>query len=293
VLGPTASGKSALAVELARKFNAEVISADSRQVFKGMDLGTGKITKREMRGIPHHLLDVASPKKPFDVVRWKKLADKAVADIISRGKLPIICGGTGLYIKALTENVAYPDVPPNWKLRAGLEKKSVPALFTVLKKLDSTRAKTIDRHNPRRLVRAIEIARAIGKIPTAKIKPRHDVLLIGIRKSPAELKKVIGKRFILRISKGMIEEAKKLHIRGLSWKRMEEIGLEYKYLAFYLRGKINKEKMLEELNTKIWQYARRQMTWFRKTPNVRWISSQKKAERVVHDFLSRSLSQLS
>ena len=162
VLGPTASGKSDLAVRLAKTFNGEVVSADSRQVYRGMNIGTGKITKKEMRGIPHHLLSVASPKKTFDVVQWKEKADKAIADIIQRGKMPIICGGTGLYIKALVENVAYPDVPPDWKLRKTLERKTTHQLFATLQKLDPLRAQTIDPRNPRRLIRAIEIVKHTG-----------------------------------------------------------------------------------------------------------------------------------
>lgn len=285
VLGPTASGKSALAVALARKFNGEVISADSRQVYRGMNLGTGKVTKKEMRDVKHHLLDVCSPKKKFDVVQWKTKAEKAVADIVQRGKFPIVCGGTGLYIKALVENISYPEVPPNWPLRRRLATESPKELFVMLKKLDPARAKTIDRNNPRRLVRAIEIAKALGKVPAAKTKPRYDALVIGIKKTSAELKKAIAKRLRERIKKGMIKEAQKLQAQGVSWKRMEEIGLEYRYLALHLQGKLTKKEMVETLNAKIWQYARRQMTWFRKTPNVYWIKTEKEAENLTRKFI--------
>ena len=309
ILGPTASGKSALAVALARTFNGEVISADSRQVYKEMDLGTGKITKKEMRGVRHHLLDVTLPKKKFDVVQWKEIADKAITDITRRDKLPIVCGGTGLYIKALTENITYPDVPPDWKLRKKLEKKSVRELFAMLEKLDPQRAKTIDPDNPRRLMRAIEIAIQRGKAPISHFPaiagewdicniqngnvlretsvPRYDVLIIGIKKSYDELKKEIARRLVERIRKGMVAEARKLHQQGVSWKRMEEIGLEYKYLALHLQGKLTKKEMAEALNAKSWQYARRQMTWFRKTKNVRWIGTLKEAEKLVREFVKK------
>jgi len=143
ILGPTSSGKSALAVELARKFNGEVVSADSRQVYKGMDIGTGKITKKEMAGVPHYILDVASPKTIFDVARYQKMAHKKIADILKRGKLPIVCGGTGLYIKAIVENPSYPDIPPDLKLRERLEKKPV----TKYPKLRSYYAKKSRREN--------------------------------------------------------------------------------------------------------------------------------------------------
>lgn len=271
ILGPTASGKSDLAVRLAKKFNGEVVSADSRQVYKGMDIGTGKITKKEMAGVPHHLIDIVSPKTRFDVARYQKLAHKKITDILKRGKLPVVCGGTGLYIKAIVENPQYPDVPPDWKLRKNLERKTTKELFAILKKLDLKRAKTIDKKNPRRLIRAIEIARQTGQVPLVKNDPSYDALIIGIKKSLNELKKAVATRLHKRMRQGMIAEVKKLRGSGVSWHRLEELGLEYKYIALYLQNKMDKETMLETLETKINQYAKRQMTWFKKTPGVRWI----------------------
>ena len=285
ILGPTASGKSDLAVELAEKFNGEIISADSRQLYKGMDIGTGKITKKEMRGIPHHLLDVVSPKTKFDVARYQKMAHKKITDILKRDKLPIVCGGTGLYIKAIVENPRYPDVPPDWKLRKKLEKLSAEKLFSMLKKLDWARAKTIDSKNPRRLIRAIEIAKQINRVPPKKDYPKYDALLIGIKKSPDELKKAIATRLHKRIRQGMIAEVRKLRKQGISWKRLEELGLEYKYIALYLQNKMNEKTMLETLETKINQYAKRQMTWFKKTPNVNWIRTEKEAITITQSAL--------
>jgi len=285
ILGPTASGKSDLAVRLAQKYNGEVISADSRQVYRGMDIGTGKVTKKEMGGIRHHLLDVASPRKNFDVVQWKEKADAAIADIAKRGKLPIVCGGTGLYIKALVENIEYPNAPQNWKLRKALEKKTTLQLFAMLKKLDPTRAKTIDPHNPRRLIRAIEIVKHTGApVPEKNAEPIYDALLLGITKSDAELKKRIYTRFLARMEKGMVAEVKKLRDQGISWKRMEELGLEYKYLAQYLQKKMTKQEMMEVLETKINQYAKRQMTWFKKTARVHWITTEQHARREIKKF---------
>ena len=287
ILGPTASGKSTLAVELAKTFNCEVISADSRQVYRGMNIGTGTITKKEMRGVPHHLLDVASPKKKFSVVQWKEKAEKAIANITKRGKTPIVCGGTGLYIKALVENIAYPDVPPDWKLRKKLDQKTAKQLVAILQKLDPARSKIIDRHNPRRLIRAIEIVKHTGKpVPATIAAPHYSTLLIGIKKSVPELKKRIRARLCARMKKGMVQDAKKLRASGVSWKRMEEMGLEYKYLAQYLQGKITKREMIETLDTKIYQYAKRQLTWFKKTPNIHWESKHTKIERLVRAFLS-------
>ena len=168
VVGPTASGKSSYAVKLARSIGGEGVSADSRQVYKGLDVGTGKITRKEMRGVPHHLLDVVSPKKVFTAHDFVERGQAAIESILNRGKTPIICGGTGFYIDALLGRMPLPNVPPNPALRARLEKKSASQLFAMLQKIDSRRAKNIDRHNPVRLVRAIEIAKALGKVPTAK-----------------------------------------------------------------------------------------------------------------------------
>lgn len=282
ILGPTASGKSGLAVELAKKFNGEIISADSRQVYKGLNIGTGKVTKKEMRGIPHHLLDVASPKTIFDVAKYKKLADKAIEKIIKKGGLPILCGGTGLYIDAVAKNIEYPDIPQNWELRTKLEKKNSEELFKELKKLDPKRAKNIDPFNKRRLIRAIEIIKTTGKaVGILQTKPKYDVLFIGVKRSPEELEKLIHKRLLARMKQGMVAEAKRLHKSGLSYKRMRQLGLEYKYLALFLQGEITKKEMTEELELKIRQYAKRQLLWFKRNQEIYWTSSQKEAEALL------------
>ncbi len=245
IVGPTSSGKSALAVELARKFRGEVISADSRQVYKGLDIGTGKITKREMRGIPHHLLDVVSPKKVFTAHDYRIHATHAVAQVACMGKLPIICGGTGFYIDALVGRIALPDVPANPALRARLEKKSARMLFAMLKKKDPRRAKMIDPRNPRRLIRALEISYALGKNPVPNKDLRYDALWIGLAPTMKELKEKIAIRLFARIRGWMIVEARQLHRDGLSYKRMEELGLEYRSLARFLRGQIGRMEMVK------------------------------------------------
>lgn len=309
ILGPTASGKSALAVELARKFGGEVVSADSRQVYRGLDVGTGKITKREMRGVPHHLLDVASPKsrKKFTVADYQKLAGKAVDDILARGKLPIICGGTGFYIQALVDDIALPDVPPNAALRKKLAKKSPVALIKILRKLDPVRAKNIDPKNPHRLIRAIEIATTLGKVPPlkksgSKNQPpaKYAPLFIGLKIEPKELREKIAVRLKKRLgdtrgegrktrNKNMIQEARDLHAAGLSWKRMRELGLEYRFLADFLTSKISREQMVRELETAIWQYSRRQMSWFGRDGRIEWIQPKDmtKIEKLARKFLKK------
>ncbi|MEK7117944.1 MAG: tRNA (adenosine(37)-N6)-dimethylallyltransferase MiaA [Patescibacteria group bacterium] len=287
ILGPTASGKSDLASALAKKFNGEVISADSRQVYRGLDIGVGKITKKEMKGVPHHLLDVANPRKQFTVADYKTLTNLAIAQIVKVDKMPIICGGTGFYISALLDEINIPEVKPNETLRKQLAKKSASELFEILKKLDPIRAQNIDKNNPRRLVRAIEIAKALGKVP--KIESRimnYEVCKIGIQIPKEELRKRINKRLESRIKKGMIGEARKLHRKGLSYKRMRELGLEYRRLADFLQNKINKIELTTLLQNEIWQYAKRQMTWFKRDKSIKWFGPNiKKITKEVEKFL--------
>ena len=293
VCGPTAVGKSTLAISLARKWNSEIISADSRQVYRGLNIGTGKVTRKEMAGVPHHMLDVANPKKRFTVAEFQKMASEKIGEIFSRGKVPIICGGTGFYISALVDGITFPEVPPNKKLRAELEKKSPEELLKILKKLDPRRASEIDPLNKRRIARAIEIAQALGKVPNLQLttynQQPYKTIFIGITLPPKKLREKIYIRLFARIREGMIQEAKRLHRQGLSWKRMEELGLEYRYLAKYLKNEISKKEMTEKLETEIWHYARRQMTWFRANKRIKWFSPNeyKKIEKIVKTYLGK------
>ncbi len=273
-MGPTASGKSDLAVNIAKERNGEIISADSRQVYKGLDIGSGKITKREMRGVPHFLLDVANPKKVFTVADFKRLGQKAIDDILSRGKTPIIVGGTGFYIDTLVFDLDLPEVPPNKILREKLEKKTIEELFAELEKLDPERAEEIDSKNKVRLVRALEIVDALGKIPKVNRSEKFNIEWIGIDWPDEVLKERIHTRLLKRIKSGMIKEAENLHVKGLSYKRMEQFGLEYRYMSRFLKGEISKEEMISELETKIRQYAKRQRTWFKRNKNIKWINPQ-------------------
>jgi tRNA dimethylallyltransferase len=271
VLGPTATGKSALAVSLAKKLGGEVISADSRQVYKGMDLGTGKITKKEMSGVKHYLLDITDPNKYFSVVRYKQLAEKAIQEIINKHKLPIICGGTGFYIDSVIKNIEFPDVEPNQKLRKSLHKKSTDELFSMLKRLSPSRAKSIDKNNKVRIIRAIEIAKKLGEVPKMiQSQTPYNPIFIGLDLPDAELKKKIHIRLFARVKAAMINEVKKLHKDGVNWKRLESFGLEYGYIALYLQNKMSKEEMLKKLETEIWHFAKRQRTWFRRNEEIRW-----------------------
>lgn len=304
IVGPTATGKSDLAVLLAKKFRGEVVSADSRQVYWGLDIGTGKVPcdpqpKSSMQratgylhqGIPHHLLDIASPRRTFTVSHYQNRARKAIEKIWKNRKLPILCGGTGFYVRAVVDNIALPEVPPNKKLRERLEAKSIAELYEMLKKLDPRRAREIDRKNPRRLVRAIEIAQHLGKVPRLKQRLRDDreTLIVGIDMPDRELKARIKKRLDVRMKQGMVAEVKKLHRGGLSWRRMERLGLEYRYLARFLQGKITRVEMVRQLEREIWHYAKRQRTWFRNDKRILWFkpSQKKKMETLVKNFLRK------
>lgn len=274
IVGPTSSGKSASAVRLARTVNGEVISADSRQVYRGLDIGTGKITKREMKGVRHHLLDVASPKTQFTAHDFLVQARKALNEITERGHVPIIAGGTGFYVDALVGRIALPEVAANTKLRARLEKKSVAELFGMLKRADPARAKTIEPHNKRRLIRALEIAKSIGRVPAPSKNrrfPYMEVLWFGIDAPRHELDKKIKVRLAARLKQGMIAEARRLHKSGLSYKRMEELGLEYRALARFLQGKTTRTEVEAELFRDIRRYAKRQITYWKRNKDIRWL----------------------
>lgn len=281
ILGQTATGKSDLAVEIAKEFNGEIISADSRQVYKGLNIGSGKITKREMKGVSHHLLDIVSPKSVFSVLQFQKKANKIISDISKRGKVPIIAGGTAFYIQSIVDNISIPEVKVNKELRKKLESQETVKLFKTLEKLDPQRAKNIDSKNKVRLIRAIEIAKAIGKVPKVTKNKKYESLQIGLYWPDNILKKRIYDRLIARLKNGMVGESRKLHKNGLSWKRMESLGLEYRFTAQFLQKKISKEEMIEKLNTEIWHFAKRQKTWFKKDKRIKWfkptqISSIKK-----------------
>jgi tRNA dimethylallyltransferase len=265
ILGQTATGKSEMAVKIAKKIGGEIISADSRQVYKGLDIGSGKITQKEMRGIPHHLLDIANPKNKFTISEYQKLAISAMAEIVKKDKVPIICGGTGFYIDAITKGTVFPEVPPNLKLRKSLEKKPTPELWKILKKLDSRRAKNIDKNNKVRLIRAIEIAKALGKVPKiTKVKPLYKFVKIGLHLPSRELQEKIEKRVKKMFKTGLLKEIKKLKKIGISDKRLRELGFEY--------YNPTEEKVIAGTL----KYSKRQLTWFKRDKEIKWFTSKEK-----------------
>lgn len=286
IMGPTASGKSDLAILLARKYNGEIISADSRQVYRGMDIGTGKVTKDEQALIPHHLLDVASPKRTYNVTHFVRDAKRAIADIQKRGKTPIICGGTGFWIQALIEDSPFPAVKPNLALRKKLEKFSAEELFGQLKKVDLVRAKSIDAQNKVRLIRALEICEALGTVPVpiSHKLSANSYLIIALNPSQEILYRNISVRLDKRLEQGMVAEVEALRSSGLSWKRLESFGLEYKYVALLLQKKITLDEMKERLEFEIRHYAKRQLTWlrrFEKSHPLHWVATSAEAEKLI------------
>lgn len=353
IVGPTATGKTELALSLAKKFNGEIISADSRAIYKGLDIGTAKPPGRWLtspaklstspglrppipwalgrgwgrgrngrlreyftyQGVRFYLIDFLSPKKTFSAADFAKKAQKAIADIRRRGKLPIMAGGTGFWIDALVNPRLLSPIPANPQMRKKNEKLSPVQLFTKLKKLDPLRAKTIDRHNKRRLIRAIEIAmqsqlgksfqknvilNPFGKLRAGLIqnpnKPgidsgfhqhdnnTHSVLFLSLTLPNAELKQKIRKRFLQWLAMGLVAETKKL-TRNVSSQRLKEIGLTYLIVAEYLAGKIDKNEMIERSVNSIYHYAKRQKTWFKKNPHIHWVKNSRQAETAVAIYL--------
>lgn len=295
ILGPTASGKSDVAIKLAKKFDGEIISADSRQVYRGMNLGTGKVTPEEQKMAVHHIIDVADPNDEFNVSHFKKLAEKKIGDILKRRKLPIVCGGTGFWIQSIVDDVQLPEVKPNKELRNILRNKSAEELFAMLEKLDPQRAENIDAKNKVRLIRAIEICKAIGKVPKTKVqhqnvkKPnaKYDFLQIGIEIEKEILNQKIKKRLESRFDDGMLQEVENLHQSGVSWERLESFGLEYRWLARYLQKKIPLEEMKGKLYFDIIHYAKRQMTWFKRDKRILWLKNYPEIEKIVKEFTKK------
>ncbi len=292
IVGPTASGKTSLGITLAQHFHGEVISADSRQVYRGLDLGTGKVTRVEMDGIPHHLLDVANPQKVYTVSDYVRDARPVLYDINHRGLTPIVVGGSFFYVDALLGRVSLPEVPPNEALRTELDSMTTEALFAYLEKQDPRRASEIDKDNRRRLIRAIEISAALGAVPLPYTESPYDVLMFGIAIEKEVLHANIHKRLIDRIEMGMVREVEALLKNGLSHERLESLGIEYNVISRHLRGALSYYKMLEEIETKSRQFAKRQMTWLKRDKSIVWVdkSDIESIENVVKNFLEKGIS---
>lgn len=275
IVGPTASGKTGLSIAIAKEFNGEVISSDSRQVYKGLDIGTEKVTTGEMEGVAHHLLDVVEPSIVYTATDYKRDATKVTEDIFVRGHLPIIAGGTFFYVDTFLGRISTPEVPPNPELREELEKLTASELYKRLETLDPKRAANIDPHNHRRLMRSIEVADALGTVPPQEESEcPYDLLMIGIETDRKELRARIRARAQEALTKGLVEETQALLNDEVSRERLSEIGLEYRIIMEYMDGDLTDEELIQKLEEKNWQYAKRQLTWLRRDESIEWFERE-------------------
>jgi len=281
VLGPTATGKTTFAAHLAAKLNGEIISADSRQVYRGMDLATGKDIEDYIvdgKQIPYHLVDIVEPGYEYNVYEFQKDFLKVYDDIVRRGKIPVLCGGTGLYIESVLKGYRLVNVPENKQLRADLSDLSDNELVTMLEKFKVPH-NTTDTKDRKRLIRAIEIQTYYREHPeTDRRFPKIENTIFGIRFEREIIRNRITERLKKRLDSGMLDEVKELLDKGLTSAQLKFYGLEYKYLTMHITGEINYDEMFRLLNTAIHQFAKRQMTWFRRMERsgieIHWIDGE-------------------
>lgn len=285
--GTTASGKSGMGVELAAHYGGEIISADSRQVFRGLDLGSGKITPEETQGVPHHLIDVVNPNDFFSMHDFQRMAYEAIDGVIARGKIPFLVGGTGLYVASVTEGYVMSDIEPDLEYRAYLETFETPKLYEMLMAVRPDAE--VDAKNRNRVMRILEKIHD-GDDIDAPNQPRYDCLKIGMTYDRPVLRDRIDERLKLRVELGMIEEVQRLIDEGATIEFMLKLGLEYRFVTQYLTGEIpDKQEMLDLLATAIKQFAKRQMIWFRRDKEIQWLdmdsSPKAQAIRMIDEFL--------
>ncbi len=287
VVGTNASGKSSLGVRLAQRFGGEIVSADSRQVFRGLDLGSGKISPEETRGVPHHLLDVCEPNDFFSMADFQNLAYRAIDGILARGRVPFLVGGTGLYVASVTEGYQLSDRVPNLAYREELETKTTPELYEML--ASAVPGVEIDRNNRNRVMRALEkLESGDTQMPSREAKYR--VLKLGVSWDRETLKKRIDERLERRMNEGMVDEVRTLIKNGASHEFLMKLGLEYRFLTRYLDGEFaSEQEMTEALSAAIKKFAKRQMTWFRRDPDIHWLNmtgdAYEQACALIEEFL--------
>jgi len=269
IAGTNASGKSGLGVALAERWGGEIVSADSRQVFRGLDLGSGKITPQETRGVPHHLIDVCEPGDFFSMHDFQRLAYAAIDGILGRGRLPFLVGGTGLYVASVTEGYVMSDSPPDLEYRQYLETFETPRLYEML--LKAVPDTDVEPKNRNRVMRLLEKLHA-GDDHVPHNQPRYECLKLGVTWDRETLRRRIDERLERRLKAGMIDEVRGLIDRGVSLEFLMKLGLEYRFITQYLTGQIATEaEMVELLGTAIKQFAKRQMTWFRRDGDIQWL----------------------
>ena len=290
VLGPTASGKSTLGLALAQRFDGEIVSADSRQVYRGLDIGTAKVTPAEQALVPHHLLDVADPRQVYTVAQYQRDAIAAINAILAHGHQPFVVGGSPHYIQAVVDNLEIPRIAPQPELRAQLEARPLAELLAQLEQLDPQSAATIDRNNPRRVIRALEVCLISGTPFSRQRRVAESLyrsLLLGIEWPREVLYHRIDARVDERMRQGMVEEVRGLLDEGVSHERLEALGLEYRYISRLLRGEFKSEdEMVVRLKYAIHDFTRRQLTWFRRDKRIVWVEGGDwgQAEVVVKEF---------
>jgi tRNA dimethylallyltransferase len=291
IVGPTASGKTALGISLAKKYHGEIVSADSRQIYRGMDIGTAKSPLSEQENIPHYLLDIKNPDEDYTVADYKHDAVAAIENILKKKKLPIMVGGTGLYIDAVLDNLDIPEIKADPELRAKIERdiaeNGLAAIFKKLVDRDPEAAYLVDPKNPRRVVRALEVAILTGEPFTAQRKKNEPIfaaLKIGVNPLPEILRQRIDLRVDLMIQDGLVSEVETLVKKyGAARAAFDAIG--YREIIGYLNGKMSLEQASDIMKHNTWHYAKRQMTWFRKDKKIRWVTEPKETETLVEDFL--------
>ena len=288
IVGTNASGKSSLGIELARHYDADIVSADSRQVYEGLDLGSGKVTKEEMKGVRHYLIDVAKPNDFFSLSHYQKLAYEAIDEIFSKGRRAFLVGGTGLYVNAVADGYDLDGAAPDLQMRRSIEQKSHAQLIEIIREKDPDALSKLDLKNKRRLERAAERALAGDKAKKPN-SPRYETLLIGVTWPREELYERIRIRLDKRLSEGMIEEVEELRRNGATDDFLYRLGLEYRYILMYLRGEFpDRESFYDKLFMEIRHLAKEQMTWFRKRRDITWIDMkddpEKRCINLIDDF---------
>lgn len=280
ICGPTASGKTALSIELAKKINGEIISSDSMQIYKDMNIGTAKPTQEEMQGIQHYLLDFVEPNQRYSVAEYKKDAENAIEKILSKGKIPIVVGGTGLYVDSLIYGIEYQDIKLDEEYRKELEKRveaeGLEELYNEAQKIDPQSIEKISRNDKKRILRILEIYKATGKnkteqeIESRKNGVKYDYKVFAINMEREKLYERINMRVDIMIENGLIEEVENLLEKYNEFPTAMQ-GLGYKEVVEYLQGKTSKEEMIEKIKRETRRYAKRQLTWFRKNKQTIWI----------------------
>lgn len=292
ITGPTASGKTSRAVDIAHAVNGEIISADSRQIYKGMDIGTGKDLE-EYGDVPYHLIDICPAGYKYNLYEYIRDCNKAIADIKSRGRMPILCGGTGLYIETIVNGIRLPEVPEDKDLRKRLEGKSLEELTGILSSMKALH-NTTDVDSCKRAIRAIEIQTYYQQHPDASVNttphPLDDALIVGVDIDRESRRKRITSRLLSRLDAGMVQEVKALLDSGISPDDLIYYGLEYKFVTRYLIGEISQDEMIAQLEIAIHQFAKRQMTWFRgmerRGHKIHWIPWNLSREQFTDTVLS-------